>query len=95
MLSHPCFCEFQAEQALASVTIVLDPDGVVADAAIFAEIAARGYTALRNSPAYFPFSMTDIGLEQFLASFSDMKCDHYLGSDELVSIMRQSTLGMK
>ncbi len=53
------------------------------------------YTALRNSPAYFPFSMTNIGLEQFLASFPDVKCDHYLGSDELVSIVRQSSLDMK
>ena len=50
------------------------------------------YTALRNSPAYFPFAMTDISLGQFAAMFNDVKCDHFLGSDDLVSIMRQSPL---
>ncbi len=48
------------------------------------------YTTLRNSPAYFPFTMADISLGQFAALFNDVKCDHFLGSDDLVSIMGQS-----
>ncbi len=46
------------------------------------------YTALRNSPAFFPFAMTDIGVGQFAAMFNDVKCDHFLGSDDLISIAR-------